>query len=170
MPPCVRGLVWLAKPVPYGRAMVVYIPACAAPWKGAQPGAEERAKTKGLNQAQKRESQDRGAQPGAEEREPRQRGSTRRRRERAKTEGLNQAQKRESQDRGTQPGAEEREPRQRDSTWRRRESQDRGTQPGAEGSKTITYKFFCAQPPLPFQGRGRGRGVKKTWRTRRTKA
>ena len=119
-PPCVRGLVWLAKPVPYGRAMIVYIPACAAPWKGAQPGAEERAKTKELNQAQKRESQDRGTQPGAEER--------------AKTKELNQAQK--------------------------RESQDRGAQPGAEGSKTITYKFFCAQPPLPFQGRGRGRGVK----------
>ena len=83
----------------------------------------------------RRKSQDKGAQPGAEEREPRQRGSTWRRRERAKTEGLNQAQK--------------------------RESQDRGAQPGAEGSKTITYKFFCAQPPLPFQGRGRGRGVKK---------
>ena len=95
MPPYVRVLVWLAKPVPFGRAMIVYIPACAAPWKGTQPSAEERAMTKGLNQAQKRESQDRGAQPGA------------------------------------------------------------------EGSKTITYKFFCAQPPLPFQGRGRGRGVKK---------
>ena len=79
MPPYVRVLVWLAKPVPFGRAMIVYFPACAAPWKGAQPGAEERAKTKGLNQAQKRESQERGAQPGAEER--------------AKTKGLNQAQK-----------------------------------------------------------------------------
>ena len=69
--------------------------------------------------------------------------------------------RRESQDKGAQPGAEEREPRKRGSTRRRRESQDKGTQPGAEGSKTITYKFFCAQPPLPFQGRGRGRGVKK---------
>ena len=30
-PPSVRILVWLAKPVPYGRAILSYIPAVAAP-------------------------------------------------------------------------------------------------------------------------------------------
>ena len=34
MPPCVRGLVWLAKPVPYGRAMVFYTSPPAPPLKG----------------------------------------------------------------------------------------------------------------------------------------
>ena len=34
-PPSGKVLVWLAKPVPYGRAMVFDIPAIAAPWKGA---------------------------------------------------------------------------------------------------------------------------------------
>ena len=76
-PPCVRVLVWLAKPVPFGRAIIVYIPACAAPWKGAQPSAEERAKTKGLNLAQER-------------------GSTKHRKgdQRSEGKGHNQAQKR----------------------------------------------------------------------------
>ena len=36
-----RVLVWLAKPLPYGRAIFSYIPAVAAPWKGAQPEAEK---------------------------------------------------------------------------------------------------------------------------------
>jgi hypothetical protein len=30
-PPYIRILVWLAKPVPFGRAMISYIPAVAAP-------------------------------------------------------------------------------------------------------------------------------------------
>ena len=34
-PPYIRVLVWLAKPVPYGRAIIFDIPAIAAPWKGA---------------------------------------------------------------------------------------------------------------------------------------
>jgi len=36
-----RVLVWLAKPLPYGRAIFSYIPAVAAPWKGAQLEAEK---------------------------------------------------------------------------------------------------------------------------------
>ena len=34
MPPCVRVLVWLAKPVPYGRAMVFYTSPPAPPLEG----------------------------------------------------------------------------------------------------------------------------------------
>ncbi|MBR4480449.1 MAG: hypothetical protein IKO86_00950 [Prevotella sp.] len=33
-------MVWFAKPVPFGRTILSYIPAVAAPWKGAHPEAE----------------------------------------------------------------------------------------------------------------------------------
>ena len=41
-PPSIKILVWFAKPVPYGRTILFYIPAVAAPWKGAHIEAEHR--------------------------------------------------------------------------------------------------------------------------------
>ena len=115
--------------------------------KGAQLGAGERAKTKGLNLAQ--------------EREPRQRDSTWRRRE--------------SQDKGTQPGAEKRlnQAKERGSTKRRKGTRRHRKGYLSElGFISVLERcsvFLCAASPS-LSGEGPGERCKRPWRTRRAKA